>query len=131
MNQLEIVHKKSTSKTNQITEQVETVENKREDKGRILATSRRVYRIQNSDTFYVESENSNNIYYFVRFNPSVFEWCSCPDNSMRSIKCKHIFCIEYAIRLATVKDVEKLPKESKRDNNSIVSKLYRDDLYDF
>ena len=131
MNQLEIVHKKSTSKTNQITEQVETVENKREGKGRILATSRRVYRIQNSDTFYVESENSNNIYYFVRFNPSVFEWCSCPDNSMRSIKCKHIFCIEYAIRLATVKDVEKLPKESKRDNNSIVSKLYRDDLYDF
>ena len=127
-----IKHKKiSTSITNQKTEQVEEIENKREGKGRILATSRRVYRIQNSDTFYVESENSNNIYYFVRFNPSVYEWCSCPDNSMRSVKCKHIFCIECAIRLATVKDVDKLPVEAKRDNNSTVSKDWKDDQYDY
>jgi hypothetical protein len=39
--------------------------NIREGKGRIFAVSRRVYRIQNSDTFYVESERCDNIYYFI------------------------------------------------------------------
>jgi predicted nucleic acid-binding Zn finger protein len=38
----------------------------------------------------------------------VLACCSCPDSSMRQMKCKHIWSIEYAIRLATVKDVNKL-----------------------
>ena len=129
MQQLKVEHKKSTNNQKVVSNEnkLETVENKREGKGRSLATSRRVYRIQKSDTFYVESENSDNIYYFVRFNPSVFEWCSCPDNSMRSVKCKHIFCIEYALRLETVKHVDKLPIEVKRE----VTKAYTEDDYSY
>jgi hypothetical protein len=54
---------------------------KRECKGRALAISRRNYRLHNSDVYYVESESSNNTYYFVKFKPDVLYWCSCPDNS--------------------------------------------------
>jgi hypothetical protein len=73
----------------------------------------------------------------VRFNPSVFEWCNCPDNSIRGLKCKHQFAIEYAIRLGTLKDIEKLPKEAKRYPTATeaavveTAKSYRDDNYDF
>ena len=118
---------------NQIVEN--KTEHKREGKDRDLAFSRRVYRIQNSDTFYVESEKSNDLYYFVRYNPSVFEWCSCPDSSMRGMTCKHIHACEYSIRLGTLKDIEKLPEEAKRYGSStveaIAAKSYRDNDYDF
>jgi hypothetical protein len=125
--------------TNQIvenkSEEKVEVENKREVKGRTLATSRRVYRIQNTDTFYVESEKSNDLYYYVRYNPSVFEWCSCSDNSTRGLKCKHQFSIEYAIRLGTLKDIDRLPAEAKRYPATaaavVEAKSYRDDDYDF
>jgi hypothetical protein len=56
---------------------------KRECKGRSLALTRNVYRLVNTDVFYVESESSNDTYYFVKFKPDVIEWCSCPDNLMR------------------------------------------------
>jgi len=91
---------------------------KREGKGRILAISRRIYRLQNTDVFYVESESSDNSYYFVKFKPDVIEWCTCPDNSMSGgggvqMKCKHLHAIEFAIRLGTLKDTDKLPTDSK------------------
>jgi hypothetical protein len=123
-------------------------ENMREMKGRHLATSRRVYRLKNSDTFYVESESTNDLYYFVRYEPS-FQWCSCLDNSTRHIKCKHIFGIEFAIMKGTLKEVERLPKEAKRDNqltkeqheqlllesNEVIEAIsynsYREDEYSF
>ena len=44
---------------------------KRECKGRAIAISRRNYRLHNSDVYYVESESSNNTYYFVKFKPDV------------------------------------------------------------
>ena len=66
MNQLQIVHKKTTSKY-QKAEQ-ELVENKREGHGLNIALTRKVCRLQNSDTFYVESEFINDLYYFVRYN---------------------------------------------------------------
>ena len=75
---------------------------RREGKGRVLALSRRMYRLQNTDVFYVESESSDNIYCFVKYNPSQFEWCSCKDyeaNKRKGFKkCKHIFGVEFAIR---------------------------------
>jgi predicted nucleic acid-binding Zn finger protein len=114
------LHKKSkpTSKTTnqKVVEKKQELEyeNKREGHGRNIALTRSVYRLQNTDTFYVESENSNNTYYFVRYNPSVFEWCSCLDNSTRGgIKCKHTWGIEYAIRKNTLKEIEHLPKNAK------------------
>jgi hypothetical protein len=132
MQQLTIEHKKVTSNKYQRTEtQVE--ENMRERKGTILALSRRVLRIVGSDTFYCKSE-SRDIYHFIKYMPSVFEWCSCEFhqyNSIKHIKCKHIFAVEYSIRKGTLQYVEKLPKEVKRDNMVPITESYRDDSYDF
>jgi hypothetical protein len=79
MQQLKIEHKN-------------TKKDRREGKGRVLALSRRMYRLrQNTDTFYVESESSDDPYYFVKFKPDVLEsswYCSCKDNSTkRGVKC--------------------------------------------
>ena len=74
--------------------------------------------MQNTDVYYVESETSDNIYYFVKFKPDVFEWCSCLDNSTRHVKCKHLFEIEFAIRMGILKDIDKLPTEAKRYGSS-------------
>ena len=112
-----------------------TTENKREGHGLNIALTRDVYRIVNSDTFYVQSE-SRDIYYFVRYEPS-FHWCSCMDNSTRHVKCKHIFAVEFAIVKGTLKDTEKLPAEAKRHQHHETltvespTKSYRDDNYDF
>lgn len=103
----------------------ENNKNRRDGKGRVIALSRNVYRLLNKNTFYVESETSDKRYYFVRFNPSVFEWCSCKDfESNRSERCKHLYGVEYAIRFATVKEVDKLPEEVhiKKDTQNLVSK---------
>ena len=88
---------------------------KRECKGRSLALTKKVYRLVNTDVFYVESESSNDTYYFVKFKPDVIEWCSCPDNSMRGgqMRCKHIWSIEFAIRMGTLRDTDRLPTEAK------------------
>ena len=59
---------------------------------------------------------------------NVLFWCSCPRfNSMRQMKCKHIFGVEYAIRLATLKEVDKLSAEVKKE----VTKSYTEDDYSF
>ena len=108
-------------------ENVTTKKDRRSGKGRCIALSRRIYRLQNTDVFYVESESSDNTYYFVKYQPSVLEWCSCLDNSTRHVKCKHIFGVEFAIRLATVKDVDKLPEQIKKE----VTKSYTEDDYSY
>jgi hypothetical protein len=127
MQQLTIEHKSNNLK--QVVSENTKTKDRREGKGRILAISRRVFRLVDSDTFCVESESTENVYYFVRYEPS-FHWCSCLDNSTRHVKCKHIFAIEYAIVKGTLKDIEHLPKEAKR-YPTIVTKSYRDDSYDF
>ncbi len=144
MQQLKIVHTKKSannnnskqvvssgsSETKKQTQQELVVENKCEGHGRSIALTRKVFRLVNSDIFYVESESSQNIYYYVRYNFSGIQWCSCPDNSMRGIKCKHEFAIEYAIMKGTLKDIDKLPKEVKR-YPQIITKSYVEDDYDF
>ena len=91
---------------------------KRECKGRALCIQRKVNQFLNSDVFYVESESLVGKYYYVKF---VFEssgnfWCSCPDYaSNRSEKCKHLYAVEYAIRLNLVQTIDKkLPISSKK-----------------
>lgn len=149
MQQLNIVHKKVKTNnqvvSNEKTKPVEELlENKREVKGCHLALSRHVYRLLNSDTFYVESETVKDLYYFVRYEPS-FHWCSCLDNSTRHVKCKHIFGVEYAIMKGTLRDIDKLPAEAKRygritttvaataarQEEEEQSKSYKDDDYTF
>jgi len=100
-------------------QQQESRKDRREGKGRVLAISRRIYRLQRTDVFYVESESSDGVYYFVKFKPDVFEWCSCKDNSTKGLKCKHLFAIEFAIRWGTLRDTDKLPAEAKRYGSTI------------
>ncbi|HET6717108.1 MAG TPA: hypothetical protein VFG90_08245 [Nitrososphaeraceae archaeon] len=113
-------------------EQVVNKKDRREGKGRVIALSRRVYRIVNSDVFYVESETNDDMYYYVMFNTAKgFEWCSCKDHERNAyqMKCKHLHGVEYAIRWGTFTDTDKLPTTVKKDNRS--SKSYKDDEYDF
>ena len=99
---------------------------KREEKGKLLATSRTIYRIVNTDVFYVESETKDGLYYYVMYDTAKdFEWCSCLDNSTRRLKCKYIWGVEFAIKMATIKDTDKLPPASKK------SKGYDEDEYSF
>ena len=127
MQQLKVEHKKTIVKTT------------REGKGRTIAQSRRIYRLQNTDVFYVESESSDNTYYYVKLKFDVLEYCSCPDNSIRGQTCKHLHAVEHAIKLGIVKDVEKLPSDAKRgakESDEMIEAIsyqsYRDgDQYDF
>jgi predicted nucleic acid-binding Zn finger protein len=78
----------------------------------------------NTDVYYVESEISDNIYYFVKFKGDVIEYCTCPDNSMRGggqMKCKHLHAIKFAIRLGTLKDTDRLPTTTTTEetNNKV------------
>ncbi|MGE5705297.1 MAG: SWIM zinc finger family protein, partial [Nitrososphaerales archaeon] len=42
----------------------------------------------------MESLTCDSRYYFVRYNPSVFEWCSCKDfESNRADKCLHLYAV--------------------------------------
>ncbi|MGI8832155.1 MAG: hypothetical protein ACR2IS_05895 [Nitrososphaeraceae archaeon] len=90
-----------------------------------------------TDVFYVESESTDSVYYFVKFKTDVIEWFSCMDNSTRGLKCKHILAIEFAIRMGTLKDTDRLPTaEAKRERVTVataatVTKSYKDDDYTF
>jgi predicted nucleic acid-binding Zn finger protein len=128
-------------KVEQKKEQVEQ-EIRRECKGRALAISRRIYRLlQTEDVFYVESESTDNVYYYVKFKPDEIEWCTCPDSSRRTggggqIRCKHLHAIEFAIRLGTLKDTDRLPTEAKVRKTIAVTptltpKSYTEDDYSF
>src|SRR5688500_8183409 len=96
----------------------EMKKDRRSGKGRAIALSRRIYRLMQTDVFYVESESTDNVYYYVKFKPDVIEFCSCMDSSTRNVRCKHSFAVEYAIRMGTLKDTDKLPADAKRDNNN-------------
>ena len=121
MQQLTIEHKKSTTNSNQIIVDKKKTKDRREGKGRCIALSRRIYRLLQTDVFYVESESTDNVYYYVKFKPDVLEWCSCRDNSTRRFKCKHLWSIEFAIRFDTLKEIDKLPADVKRDTSMLIS----------
>jgi predicted nucleic acid-binding Zn finger protein len=111
---------------------------KRMGRGRVIAQSRRIYRLLQTDVFYVESESTDNVYYFVKFKPDVVEYCTCPDNSLRvgQMKCKHLWSIEFAIRLGSLRDIDRLPTEAKVKKVVVVPavvtpKSYTEDDYSF
>jgi predicted nucleic acid-binding Zn finger protein len=114
---------------------------KRMGKGGVIALSRRIYRLmQTEDVFYVESESTDNVYYYVKFKPDVVEYCTCPDNYLRrgdgQMKCKHLHAIEFAIRLGTLRDIDRLPIEAKVRKVAATAtvkptKSYKDDDYSF
>lgn len=137
MQQLKIEHQKIMT-TDQKVENTKTKKDRRPGKGRAVALARHIYQLQNSDVYYVESETSDDHYYFVKFKPDGFEsswWCSCKDYSTRHLKCKHLFAIEFAIKWGTLRDTaDKLPTNVKRDiiqSVALQSKSYKDDDYSF
>lgn len=118
----------------QVEKSTETTNNKdrRSGKGLVISLSRRIYHIQSKqNTYYVESESSDNNYYFVRYNPSVFEWCSCKDyeNSKTAGRCKHLYAIDYSIRYVTIIEVDRLPievtikKEKREDSTNKITSI--------
>ena len=128
--------------TNKIVGKLKQQEKKdrRSRKGRVIALSRRIYRLLQTDVFYVESESTDNVFYYVKFKPDVIEWCTCPDNSLRGgqMRCKHLHTIEFAIRLGTLRDIDRLPTEAKVRKVAAVTALpttakksYTDDDYSF
>jgi predicted nucleic acid-binding Zn finger protein len=135
--QLKIEHKNTNEKK----------KDRREGKGRLLAISRNVFYLSDSkDVYYVQSQHSSEIYYYVKYNADVFEWCSCLDNSIRHLKCKHIFAIEFAIKWGTIKNIDEIPNIDQSISNNIggtkpvevvagtagrTTKSYLDDDYDF
>jgi hypothetical protein len=123
MQQIKIEHEKRAS-DQKVVEKAK--KDRRPGKGRTMALSRRIYRLQNTDNtfYYVESETSDDQYYLVKFKPDVFEesswYCSCKDNSTRhTIKCKHLFAIEFAIKWRTIKDINKIPNADQNTSNDI------------
>ena len=112
---------KEITPTNQQLVETTNKKDRREGKGRCIALSRRIYRLLQTEVFYVESESTNNVYYFVKYKPDVLEWCSCMDNSTRGLKCKHLFAIEFAIRMGTLKDTDRLPSDAKVSKVTTVS----------
>ena len=137
MQQLKIEHKNTIEKKKK---------DRREGKGRVLAISRMVYRLQNTDTFYVESETSDDQYYLCKFKPEVLDsQCSCKDNSTRrGLKCKHLFALEFAIKWGIIKDIDNPLTDVKGDTTIIKATItkpmktpksssltYQDDEYTF
>lgn len=103
--------------------------NRREGRGRVLALSRQIYRLQGKDTFYVESESCDGRYYFVRFNHSLDGgFCSCKDyESNRSEMCKHQHAVYYAIGFNTVKEVDKFPPEVRTNKSNSIAEKYKNE----
>jgi hypothetical protein len=109
---------------------VEKKKDRRYGKGVVIAISRQVYRIINTDAFYVESESIDGMYYYVVFNTDKgLEWCSCRDHERNGYrtKCKHLFAIEYSIRKGTVKDTDKLPVSTVKTDDPQKLQYERDD----
>jgi predicted nucleic acid-binding Zn finger protein len=108
----------------------DVVSDPREEKGKVIALNNKIYRIINSDVFYVESQSVEDMVYYIMFNTEKdFCWCSCRDHSIRGLKCKHLHAVEYAIRKATYIETDKLPSGVKKDNSKQLQ--YTEDKYDF
>jgi transposase len=67
---------------------------RREQKGLEIAATKKVAR--KGDSWIVPSTSSNSKYK-VRLHPTS-PHCTCPDFEQRSVKCKHIFAVEYTLQ---------------------------------
>jgi hypothetical protein len=148
MQQFTVEHKSNNTKQVVSNEnKIEEQEKIREARARTLALTKNIFRLQNTDAFYCESESVKDLYYFVRYNHSsvVESWCcSCKDNSTRYVKCKHCFAIEFAIKWETIKDIDEIPNADQNTSTDIQAtattksvvvtkrtKSYLEDDYDF
>jgi len=59
---------------------------------------------------YRVASQSGQGYYSVLYSPSGDWWCPCPDHRHRTVKCKHIWAVEFSANLR--KAVQKARTES-------------------
>lgn len=125
--------KKVTSKY-QKTETIEEIDRRENERIAALITSRRMFRLENSNIFYIES-SKDNIFYFCKYSftsPTTGSFCSCKDFEFRGHKrnCYHLdLMIPMGIMKSKIVDVPALPKDVVRDN--MISKSYLEDEYSF
>jgi len=92
---------------------------RREEKGKLIAQSRTIYKILGKEMFYVESESEEGRFYYIGYNPKEeIEWCSCLDCSVRLRKCKHIFAVENAVKNKTMIHTNRFPSELKKQQQN-------------
>ena len=91
----------------------------REDKGKLIAGSKTIYKIMGKDMFYVESESEEGRFYYIGYNKKEeIEFCSCLDNSIRGSKCKHLFAVENAIVNKTMVQTDRFPNKIKKPEDN-------------
>lgn len=81
----------------------------RQERGKLIAVEKTIYKISGKDIFFVESQSSDSRFYYIGYKANEYEWCSCLDNSLRGFKCKHIFAVEESIKQGTVIEKEEFP----------------------
>lgn len=77
---------------------IEALEQKREQRGLVIAQAKENQINQVDALLYtVKSQNGNGEY---TINKIDGEWfCTCPDNTYRHVKCKHIFAVELSLKM--------------------------------
>ncbi|MBN1184014.1 MAG: DDE-type integrase/transposase/recombinase, partial [Bacteroidales bacterium] len=77
---------------------IEALEQKREQRGLVIAQAKDNQINQVDALLYtVKSQNGNGEY---TINKIDGEWfCTCPDNTYRHVKCKHIFAVELSLKM--------------------------------
>lgn len=77
---------------------IEALEQKREQRGLVIAQAKENQINQVDALLYtVKSQNGNGEY---TINKIDGEWfCTCPDNTFRHVKCKHIFAVELSLKM--------------------------------
>src|ERR1700678_726323 len=72
----------------------------RQERGRVLATDKRIKRIEGASWF-VPSQTGGTSGYIVNM---LSRMCSCPDHETRLVKCKHMWAVE-TVELSQTGDV--------------------------
>jgi len=74
--------------------------NQREERGKIIAQTRAITKVNNG---YLVSSQTSNKKYLVSEH---LDNCNCPDCQLRQVRCKHAFAVEYYLQKATTQNGE-------------------------
>ena len=77
-----------------------TVTITREERGRMIAEQPNAIQRLDEGTYKVVSQSGNGMYDVLRSKYYAMRWvCNCPDWVYRQVKCKHIWAVEFSLRL--------------------------------